>query len=273
METGRYAGSHGTRIDGFNAKWLSRRPRQVKMTDLRALFDNLIAGVVIHSATGRVMDVNPMAARLMGLHPSEMVGRGVTDDWGLLDSNGRPLPIDDYPVSKVLRTERPLSSMVVGVVLPPDRGIRWLICNAYIEHNSVGDIHRVVMMLLDATELVGAQRALASSERRFRMLYENTMDAVLITRPDGSIVAANPAAERLFGASEQAIIAGGREGLCDVTDPRFVDTLARRAERGRAAGTFRMKCADGTMFEAETTSVLYEESGQVLSALVVRRRS
>jgi PAS domain S-box-containing protein len=242
------------------------------MTDLRAFFDNLIAGVVIHSATGRVLDVNPMAARLMGLHPSEMVGRDVTDSWGLLDREGLPLPIDDYPVSRVLRTGVPLENMIVGVRLPPDGGlVRWLLCNAYVERSRLGEIHRVVMMLLDVSELVSARRALESSERRFRLLYENTMDAVLITRPDGSILAANPAAQKLFDASEAQIIALGREGLCDQADPRLVDVLATRAATGRAVGTFRMKRRDGTLFEAEATSVLYEDCGQVLCALVVRK--
>jgi PAS domain S-box-containing protein len=111
---------------------------------------------------------------------------------------------------------------------------------------------------------------LAASERRFRLLYENTMDGVLITRPDGSILNANPAAERLFGMSEQEIIARGRAGLCDATDPRFTDVLTQRAESGRAVGTFRMKRGDGSLFEAEATLVLYEDCGQVLCALVVR---
>lgn len=242
------------------------------MTDFRAFFDNLIAGVVIHSASGRVMDVNPMAAQMMGLHPSEMVGRGLTDGWGLLDNHGHPLPIEEYPVSRVLRSGLPLENMVVGVKLPADGRIRWLLCNAYIEHNSCAEIQRIVMMLLDVTELASVQRALRSSERRFRLLYENTMDAVLIGRPDGALLAANPAAERLFAASESQLVALGRDGLCDLADPRFIETLARREEQGRAAGRFRMKRGDGSMFEAETTSVLYEECGELLCVLVVRER-
>jgi PAS domain S-box-containing protein len=243
------------------------------MTDLRAFFDNLVAGVIIHSGSGRVLDANPMAAKLMGLLVSQMVGRGLDDQWGLLDGQGQPIAVEDYPVSRVLRTGEPLHNLVVGVAQPPGEEVHWLLCNAYIERNSVGEIHRVVMMLLDATDMIKVRKSLAAMERRYRMLFENTMDAVLITRPDGAIVAANPAAEALFGATEREIIAAGRDGLCDVTDPRLGELIALRARDGRAAGTHRMRRSDGTMFEADTTSVLYDDDGQTLNALVIRRHA
>ena len=52
--------------------------------------------------------------------------------------------------------------------------------------------------------------------------FEHSLDIVLITRPDGTVDAANPAACAAFGMSEAQIRALGRGGL--VTDSDRLDT-------------------------------------------------
>lgn len=112
---------------------------------------------------------------------------------------------------------------------------------------------------------------LARSEARLRMLFENSFDAVLNTRPDGSILAANPAACALFGHSEAALCALGREGLVDRDDPRLAPLLRARAASGRARGNIRMRRSDGSLFEAEISSMSYRDiDGDTLASLIVR---
>ncbi len=112
---------------------------------------------------------------------------------------------------------------------------------------------------------------LAESERRYRMLFENSFDAVLRTRPDGAVLAANPAACALFGHDEATMRAGGRSLLIDVEDPRLAPLLALRERTGRAQGLCRMRRADGSFFEAEVASSLYTDGdGQRLASIIVR---
>ena len=51
---------------------------------------------------------------------------------------------------------------------------------------------------------------LEESEEKYRLLYETSMDAILLTSPDGSIQAANPAACAMFQRTEEEIIRNGR---------------------------------------------------------------
>ena len=44
---------------------------------------------------------------------------------------------------------------------------------------------------------------------RFRSLFEHSLEAILLTKPDGSVLTANPAAEKMFGMTEQEIIKTG----------------------------------------------------------------
>ncbi|WP_341887269.1 CHASE domain-containing protein [Variovorax sp. YR752] len=120
-------------------------------------------------------------------------------------------------------------------------------------------------------QLQAEKRSLEQSERRYRMLFENSMDAVLRTRPDGGVLAANPAACALFRASEAQLRALGRGGMVDESDPRLAALLEQRARSGSASGQLRMRRADGSLFEAELSSTTYvDDDGAISSSLIVR---
>ena len=59
-----------------------------------------------------------------------------------------------------------------------------------------------------------AENALHDSEDRFRQMFEQSEEAVVLIGPDGdSIVDINPAAMRLFGKEREELISGGVRGL------------------------------------------------------------
>ncbi len=112
---------------------------------------------------------------------------------------------------------------------------------------------------------------LERSERRYRMLFANSFDAVLRTRPDGQVLAANAAACRLFGRSEAELQALHRDALVDRSDTRLGPLLEERARTGRAQGLIRMLRADGSAFEAEVASNVYRDGdGRETASVIVR---
>ena len=112
---------------------------------------------------------------------------------------------------------------------------------------------------------------LERSERRYRMLFANSFDAVLRTRPDGQVLAANAAACRLFGRSEAELQALHRDALVDRSDQRLRPLLEERVRTGRAQGLIRMLRADGSAFEAEVASNVYRDGdGRETASVIVR---
>jgi len=110
-----------------------------------------------------------------------------------------------------------------------------------------------------------------ASEERFRQLFEHSLDAVLLTSPDGSILSANPAACLMFGRTEAEICQIGRNGLVDVTDPRVNAAVEERARTGRFHGELTYLRADGTKFEGEVTTTIYHTGdGLARTSMIIR---
>lgn len=102
-------------------------------------------------------------------------------------------------------------------------------------------------------------------------LFENSLEGVLLTAPDGLVLQANPAACAMLGRSEEEICRLGRGGLVDLTDPRLPILLAERARSGRATGQLRMFRADGTTFEAEMRSAVFrDDNGELRTSLSIQ---
>jgi len=98
---------------------------------------------------------------------------------------------------------------------------------------------------------------LSESNDRFRMIFEHSIDAILLAGMDGSIVSANPEACRLFGMSETEIRGVGPAGLVDADDTRVVPLLEELKRFGRCRGEITMKRGDGSRFPAETSSAAF----------------
>ena len=108
-------------------------------------------------------------------------------------------------------------------------------------------------------------------EERFRSLFENSIDAVLLSAPDGTIEAANPAACRLFGGSAEEICGIAGFGLVDPSDGRLQSLLEERERTGRFRGELFYKRKDGSTFLGEVSSAFYRDhSGATKAAVIIR---
>jgi hypothetical protein len=112
---------------------------------------------------------------------------------------------------------------------------------------------------------------LRESEDQYRSLFENSMDGILLTAPDGSIFAANPAACRMLGRTQEEICAVGRGGVVDPADPRLSAFLEERTRIGKFSGELTHMRKDGTRFPAEvTTSIFKDRDGRERTCLIFR---
>ncbi len=98
----------------------------------------------------------------------------------------------------------------------------------------------------------------ANSNNPFRSLYENSFDAILLTKPDGSILSANPAACEMFGMTEEEIKNAKRERLV-VIDDQFASVLEQRKKKGKARAELTFRRNDGSTFLGEVTLNIFTD--------------
>lgn len=126
-------------------------------------------------------------------------------------------------------------------------------------------------MTFQRLELLELNSALSISEERYRLVLENSIDAILITSPDGSILSANQAACNMFQSSEEEICRVGRKGITNMNDPRLITLLDERNRTGKAKGELQMIRKDGTIFPVElSTSIYTDQSGNPRSSMIIR---
>ncbi|RVT42811.1 EAL domain-containing protein [Rheinheimera sediminis] len=107
----------------------ARFEQEVSSTKLKTLFNTMSEGLVLHDATGAIVDANP-SAELM-LHSSLDEMRGLipqVEDWHTIYEDGSEFPAELYPSNEVLRTSMAVRDVVMGI--ERDGVQRWLNLNA-----------------------------------------------------------------------------------------------------------------------------------------------
>ena len=92
----------------------------------------------------------------------------------------------------------------------------------------------------------------------WRALFENALEGMLLATPDGTIIAANPAACRMFGRNEEELRQLGRSPETVVMNEAFKELAERRKREGHARGNATLRRGDGSTFTADMSGVAFE---------------
>ncbi len=216
------------------------------------------AGIWAVDSAGLITWSNQWIAETLGFPPAGLTGRKLEDFLFPADISAERIRFDN---------RRP------GVPDQFDRRLRhangsevWLLTSSGALPSPRGTRDVVLSVMIDITERKQAELALRLSERRFRNLFENIIDGVYQTTPDGRIIAANPMLLQMLGVSSE------RELNEVVAVDLYVDPGIRRRLTGRLEreGSFRnviydLRRRDGhTITVRENARVVRDEEGNVL---------
>ena len=134
-----------------------------------------------------------------------------------------------------------------------------------VRQDEIGLLISAFNHLLDT--LSNRETALRESEEHFRLIFENSGDAIVFASPKGPIEAANPAACRLFGYSQDELRELGQAGIMDGSDPRLLPAIRKRNRTGRLSGELRAICRDGRVLEVDVNSTCFCDSKGVIHTI------
>ena len=194
---------------------------------MRAVFTAAADGLVLADGRGNLLEWNPAALRLHGFEREDDLLRPVDDfvnSFVLSPPDGPPLPVNQWPMSRVLRGEH-LSDCELHV-RRTDIGQEWFISYGGTPlRGTGGDIEFAVLTLHDVTARRQAEDAVRVAEARYRLLLDVLPDAVFV-HAGGRIVFCNPALVRLIGAASAGDLLG--KSPFDLAHPDYHSRLQER---------------------------------------------
>jgi diguanylate cyclase (GGDEF)-like protein/PAS domain S-box-containing protein len=163
----------------------------------RMMFSKAPIGYQSLDMNGNIIDVNKQWLDTTGYLKQEVIGRMFEDfihpsykkefnnNFSLLEKNGQ------------IQIELELKSKSGDFL--------FVTVDGYFVYDHSGN-KQIPCLLRDITKLKLAEMALKTSEKKYRQLFETMAQGVVYQSPEGKIISANPAAERILGLSLEQMI-------------------------------------------------------------------
>src|SRR5215208_2261884 len=247
----------------------ARQEEALRSGDRQRTLDSLSAHIAIIDETGTIVTVNKAwrdFARANGLAAQTYAEganylRACDSAAGAHSEEAAPFA---EGIRSVLSVHRKKFELEYPCHSPSEQ--RWYI--GRVTHFAGGGRSRAVVAHENITERKLTEERLHESERQFRALFENTLDAILIASDTGEYVGANDAACELFGVSLDELLGAKIE---DFVRPEEVHQtrLAWQAflKQGEQEGEFPLYRPDGEMRNLEFKAKAGFLPGRHLSVL------
>ena len=153
-------------------------------------------------------------------------------------------------------------------IIHADGSIRWVWERGVGLYDRHGRLLAIEGIIQDVTARVQALHALRAAERRYHSLFENAIEGIFRSTPEGQYLDANPALAKIYGFDSQAQLI---DGLRDIRTQLYVDP-DRRAEfmhlvrtRGAVAGfESQVYRRDGSViWISENARAVFSEDGEL----------
>jgi PAS domain S-box-containing protein len=159
---------------------------------------------------------NPAAEKLFGWSEKEVIGRPIPivpqyETATVAALHRRLMAGETLTGVEVHRQKRDGSSVAVSLSATP----LW---------DASNKVRGIIGFLTDITERKRAEEALRAAEEKYRGIFENALEGVYQSTPDGKYVSANPALARMFGFDSPQELTDTRN---DITNQEYVTPQSR----------------------------------------------
>jgi len=174
---------------------------RVSEASYRSIFDASEDAIFVHDIdTGAIVDVNLKACATFGYTREEF--RAI--DVGTMGT-GAPPYTQQEAVALMQRAAAGEHLKVEWHGRSKSGELRWH--DVHVKRVTIGGRDRILALARDITDRKEAEQALVSSEEQYRAMFNASIDGLALWNADGEIVDTNPALRRIYGYTEQELLA------------------------------------------------------------------
>jgi PAS domain S-box-containing protein len=177
----------------------SRRERRLAEEALKTqheliltLLDSIPSPIFYKDSSGVYQGCNLALAQFMGILKEDIIGKTVYDIAPfelatMYDKTDREL--FDHPGVQTYELK----------VKTADGAVKEVIFHKATFNDAYGAVAGLVGVMIDITERKRSEEALKESEARYRSIFENAVEGIFVSTPEGRFLSVNPAAAHLLG--------------------------------------------------------------------------
>ncbi|HBB36145.1 MAG TPA: hypothetical protein DC064_31315 [Cyanobacteria bacterium UBA9273] len=235
---------------------------------LAQFLEAVSVGVVVIDANGKPYFVNERG--------QELLGKGVVSDataeqipevyQNYIAGTDRLYPPEDLPILRALKGDRASADDIE--IHRPDK-ILPIEAWATPIYDESGQIAYALVAFQDITERKRAEEALKQAEEKYRRIFENAMEGIFQSTPNGRYISANPALAQMYGYDSPEELMGTITNIQYqlYVDPQRRAEFVQLMEQQGAVSEFESQvyCQDGTMiWISENARAVCDVDGVVL---------
>ena len=232
---------------------------------LRATLHSIGDGVISTDASGRVVDMNPVAESLTEWSVDGARGKDVESVFNIVHGKtGQPVP---NPVERVLETGEVVGLANDTVLIGRESSERQIADSAAPIRDRRGDIIGAVLVFRDVTRQYRQREKLRQSERKFRQIFNNANDAMFLHSVDdngmpGRFVEVNRVACERLGYSREELLNMSPRQLDGPDGADLEEIMSPLVETGHVTFESVHLASDGSRIPVEISSHLFVMGGQ-----------
>ena len=267
FDNGKFIHTRCFTVDVSGARVAEER---LKAGELRfqTMLEALPVAIYTTDAEGKITFYNRAAAKLAGREPTLGVDRWCVT-WRLFNPEGTLLPLDQCPMAKALKEQRPIRGAEL-IAERPDGSRARVVPYPTPLFDDKGGLAGAINMLVDITERHAAEQDSA----RLAAILLSSQDAIVSTTGDGLITYWGAGAKNVYGYEQHEMVS---QSITQIIPPELHDEELRvldRARRGEGIENYETEriTKDGRRVSISlSASAIRDKSGKIVGLARVGR--